>query len=320
VVIRDIQCSLEEKDNQTTAAVENKNQYIEELQAEMASLKEEFRQKLELKDNLIRDGEAALTQSIETSELKISNLQKEVSEKDSDLQMNEERTKEEVQSLKGTIKDLQSRVAELQALEEKQKVVIRDIQCSLEEKDNQTTAAVENKNQYIEELQAEMASLKEEFRQKLELKDNLIRDGEAALTQSIDTSELKISNLQKEVSEKDSDLQMNEERTKEEVQSLKERSMDLERQLTELRGEVQRLEEQSTELCNKLSTAQEETSQAVSTKIDIICTLAQEIERLRNNSNGFVSMKKNLAEARFDRSSGPEYSTEPDMPSLEHSS
>merc|ERR1712061_441084 len=193
----------------------------------------------------------------------------------------------------------------LQVLEEKQKDVIRNIQTSLEKKESQSTLTVEHQNQCIEELQAEVASLQEELRQKLE---------------SEEQSELKISDLQQLISKKDSDYLANEERTKEEVQSLKDRLLDLEQQLTEIRGELQQLQEHSTQLRQRLSIAEEETTQAVSTKIDIICTLAQEIEWLRNSSNGFVLMKKNLAQARLDRSSGPEYSTEPDMPSLEHSS
>jgi len=214
-------------------------------------------------------------------------------------------TSDVIEEQKGTIIDLQSQVHELQVLEEKQKVAIRNIQTSLEKKESQSTLTVEQKNQCIEDLQAEVASLQEELRQKLESKEQ---------------SELKISDLEQLISKKDSDYLTNEERTKQEVQSLKVQSLDLERQLTEIRGELQQLQEHSTQLSQRLSTAEEETTQAVSTKIDIICTLAQEIEWLRNSSNGFVLMKKNLVQARMDRSSGPEYSTEPDMPSLEHSS
>merc|ERR1712060_1039904 len=214
-------------------------------------------------------------------------------------------TSDVIEEQKGTIIDLQSQVHELQVLEEKQKDVIRNIQTSLEKKESQSTLTVEQKNQCIEDLQAEVASLQEELRQKLESKEQ---------------SELKISDLEQLISKKDSDYLTNEERTKQEVQSLKVRSFDLERQLTEIRGELQQLQEHSTQLSQRLSTAEEETTQAVSTKIDIICTLAQEIEWLRNSSNGFVLIQKNLAQARLDRSSGPEYSTEPDMLSLEHSS
>jgi len=154
--------------------------------------------------------------------------------------------------------------------------------------------SLQGKNVELEELYTKLEAVEVDNQQKVEYLEDILQEREMALSQLRDQSELQIKNLQEELIMKDNNMHTEKGRLEREVERLKAKALKLERQLFELGSEGKEfltLQEEISRLSLELSVSRGETMIAYRSKIKTVAELAVEIERLRTNPYGFISLK-----------------------------
>jgi len=167
------------------------------------------------------------------------------------------------------------------------------------------TETLENKNKEVAELQRKLEAAEALKDGKVEDLEELIRQREISLSELQKKSDHEIQNLRKELSAKDDTFIEERKLLEDELKTLREKSSKFEQQFKELEKDsrqVRALQEKVAQLEKELDISREEASVASASKVQVIQLLAAEMERLKDNYGGFVTIRKNVRPASGPRS------------------
>jgi len=291
-------CDVEVPDSIKKLRRENKpnETLIRKLSASLAKVQESAVDKIDERSAQIMssDFKNALASQL------VNNKKERISRSNS-APISPERNRKNSQDTDAAVLAVLTRIEVLARVEDLMTVEIERIREEMRAK----TETLENKNKEVAELERRLEAAEADQDGKIEDLEELIRQREISLKELQEKSDQEIQNLRKELSSKDDTFNVERKRLEDELNTLREKSSKLEKQCKSLEKDspqVTSLQKKVAELENELGIAREEAFAASESKVQVIQLLAAEMERLKNNHGGFVTIRKNVHPASEPRS------------------